>query len=530
MSETIVAPSVSASPNLAQVAQSPTSQVAQPPVSPSSRSSDRHVSWDSASLVSSWCWRRDLAYLGQVICTAAPIWMADLTAVAVSAAIGVGVGTGLDASLFAQTYLPFAGVWMMVLVVAGALLGLYPAVGQSAATELRSIWRFVLGVGVSCIAFGVGLGALERWEMIAWLTTSAALVITLPFARTFARRMASASGLWGIPVLIIGAGVTGQEVYRRLRSRPWLGFRPCGFIDLPMGYWSAGDSAVSPLKRGTLEEAPQIANRENAFCAIFAADDCSSPDRLKVIDDMLSVFPQMYVVSDHASTGRHWTGALELGDLRLLRVTERLLQPGNRWIKRAVDLLLVLAIAPIVVPVVLCLAFLVQISSPGPIFYGHRRIGRNGRPIRVWKLRTMVQNADRVLQEYLARHPEMRAEWELNHKLLEDPRVTVIGRFLRRTSLDELPQLWSVFVGDMSLVGPRPIVGEEVQKYREIFPLYLRVVPGITGLWQVSGRNNLSYEQRVALDARYVEERSPWGDLRILMRTAVVLVTRDGAC
>jgi len=172
---------------------------------------------------------------------------------------------------------------------------------------------------------------------------------------------------------------------------------------------------------------------------------------------------------------------------------------------------------------------IVLLSTPGPIFYSHRRIGRNGAFFSMWKFRTMCENSAEVLEEYLARHPQARAEWSRTHKLRYDPRVTRIGRFLRRYSLDELPQLWNVLAGKMTLVGPRPIVAAEVEKYGDGFRFYRRVKPGLTGLWQVSGRSQLTYPERVQMDCDYVERWSMQRDFVILLRTFLSVVNQDGA-
>jgi lipopolysaccharide/colanic/teichoic acid biosynthesis glycosyltransferase len=172
---------------------------------------------------------------------------------------------------------------------------------------------------------------------------------------------------------------------------------------------------------------------------------------------------------------------------------------------------------------------LVRLSSHGPAFYGHRRIGQGGRYFTVWKFRTMVANADRVLDDWLEKRSDLRQEWLLTHKLKFDPRNTTIGRILRKTSLDELPQLWNVFRGDMSLVGPRPIIDSEVEKYGDDYSYYLQARPGVTGLWQISGRNNTSYEERVAFDRFYVRNWSVWLDAYILTRTVRTVFTGHGA-
>lgn len=197
--------------------------------------------------------------------------------------------------------------------------------------------------------------------------------------------------------------------------------------------------------------------------------------------------------------------------------------------KPAIDVLLIVLAAPILLPALLMVATLVRFSSPGPVFFLHRRICRGGAFFSMWKFRTMCVNSAEVLEQYLSQHPEARAEWNKSHKLRHDPRITRVGRFLRRSSLDELPQVWNVLCGRMSLVGPRPIVAAEVQKYGQHFDCYCRVKPGITGLWQVSGRSTLSYDARVRLDCDYVRQWSLSRDLLILAHTLQSVVNSEGA-
>lgn len=214
-------------------------------------------------------------------------------------------------------------------------------------------------------------------------------------------------------------------------------------------------------------------------------------------------------------------------------LSERALEKVNSFryqvIKRLFDIFVVLLISPLVVPLGAIIACLVSISSPGPIFFSHRRISRGGSFFSMWKFRTMCVNSAEVLERHLSLHPEDRAEWNRDHKLKNDPRVTPLGRFLRRSSLDELPQIWNVLTGRMSLVGPRPIVAAEVEKYHSDFVYYTAVHPGVAGLWQCSGRSMLTYEQRVALDRQYVEQWSLWLDINILVKTAVSVVFSKGA-
>jgi exopolysaccharide production protein ExoY len=197
--------------------------------------------------------------------------------------------------------------------------------------------------------------------------------------------------------------------------------------------------------------------------------------------------------------------------------------------KRAFDVIFAFLAIVLFLPLFAGCCLVVLATSPGPILFRHTRIGRNGREFSCLKFRTMVADAEQKLQEYLAGNPDARREWEACHKLREDPRVTTFGQMMRRSSLDELPQLFNVLKGDMSLVGPRPIVAEEIAKYKEHFGLYTMARPGLTGLWQVSGRNATSYSQRVAYDVRYLRSWSMFQDIRIMLATAWHVIDRSGA-
>jgi len=206
------------------------------------------------------------------------------------------------------------------------------------------------------------------------------------------------------------------------------------------------------------------------------------------------------------------------------------LHPLEHALKRVFDLASVLVILALFGWLMLIIAVSVRLSGGKGVIFGHERVGRGGRPFRCYKFRSMVANSQEVLQRLLESDPAAREQWERDFKLKDDPRITRIGRFIRRTSLDELPQLWNVVKGEMSIVGPRPVVQEEFDLYYgKARQHYLSVAPGLTGLWQVSGRNDLDYEQRVELDKRYVENWNVFSDFTIVMRTVKVMVVRRGA-
>ncbi|MBI1252326.1 MAG: sugar transferase [Alphaproteobacteria bacterium] len=212
-------------------------------------------------------------------------------------------------------------------------------------------------------------------------------------------------------------------------------------------------------------------------------------------------------------------------DARIISTARR----ANGMIKRAFDFSAALAGLIFLSPAMLTIAALIKLQDGGPIFYGHTRIGRNGRRFTCWKLRSMRMDADAALAAHLASNPQAAAEWAATRKLKNDPRITRLGAFLRKSSIDELPQLWNVVRGDMSLVGPRPITREELDIYDKQRRYYLLVRPGITGLWQVSGRSRASYDRRIELDRQYLEGWSFLRDLEILLLTVPAVLSRDGA-
>ena len=197
---------------------------------------------------------------------------------------------------------------------------------------------------------------------------------------------------------------------------------------------------------------------------------------------------------------------------------------------RAFDILVAALAILFTLPLLLIVAAVVRMGDGGPALFGHQRIGAGGRVFRCWKFRSMVLNADERLAALLRADPTARREWERDHKLRHDPRITPVGDFLRRSSLDELPQLFNVLRGEMSIVGPRPIVAAEAARYGARFMTYCRVRPGITGLWQVSGRSNTGYRRRVALDTVYARNKSLGWDIKILILTVPAVLLARGAC
>jgi Undecaprenyl-phosphate galactose phosphotransferase WbaP len=243
----------------------------------------------------------------------------------------------------------------------------------------------------------------------------------------------------------------------------------------------------------------------------------------------VSAFRYHVLIPGFPGASNIWMSVRDFDGLLGFVTSHKLKMPWNLAVKRLLDVLLSLALGFALAPFLLTIALLVKITSPGPALYGHTRLGRNGKPFRAYKFRSMTIDADRRLRELLENDPQARSEWEASRKLKNDPRVTKLGRFLRRTSLDEFPQLANVLKGDMSLVGPRPIVDEEVPKYGEDFNRIFSVRPGLSGLWQVSGRSDTDYRERVAFDTYYLQSWSVWLDLWVLYKTIGVVLKGKGA-
>ncbi|MEG4519960.1 MULTISPECIES: sugar transferase [unclassified Microcoleus] len=218
---------------------------------------------------------------------------------------------------------------------------------------------------------------------------------------------------------------------------------------------------------------------------------------------------------------RRGFGSVLQGDRRISRSLQNL---DGELFKRLFDILFSLSVLILFAPVYLLLAFLIALSSPGPIFYVQERVGKNRKRFYCLKFRTMVENADDILLEIMENSPHLRQEFEDNFKLKQDPRITWIGRFLRMTSLDEFPQFWNVLKGDMSVVGPRPLVEEELPRYGSHINKILTIRPGITGLWQVSGRNDIPYPRRVQIDLYYANDKNLWMDMWIVFKTIGVVI------
>jgi len=331
-------------------------------------------------------------------------------------------------------------------------------------------------------------------------------------------------------VIVFGAGPAATAVTGKLLAHPEYGLRPLAVLAPEP---SVGTEVCGVPVVGTPRLASLIAKRLHVRYAVVATPDLARRESVRVLKRYAKGVRHVMVTSAISpfdpSLPMLWRDTRDLAGVAGVEVRNRLLVPTPRLIKRCMDVVLTVAGGLCLLPLLAAVALAVKLSSPGPVLFGHTRIGAGGRRFRAWKFRSMVTNGPEVLRAHLAADPAARAEWDRDHKLKDDPRVTRVGAFLRRTSLDELPQLWNVLRGEMSLVGPRPIVDAEVAKYGKCYATYKSVRPGISGLWQVSGRSDTTYAQRLQFDEFYVRNWSPWLDMHILARTVTAMCGSRGA-
>ena len=379
--------------------------------------------------------------------------------------LGLGIAAAFAQWCIGHTLAHLISVPVMVVTLFCAT-DVYKLRAADAATELGRLFCSICLAGLSLAC--VAAEYSDRPCMISgllWLGFAIPVLITL---RLVLRSLLIRSGQGLTPAVIIGSGAPAARLRELLTKHTHLGLRPIAIVD-----------------------------------EAHASTQCYTADLGRPVCNL-----------DGATA---------------FQISTHVFDPPRHAIQRIVDLAFAPVLAIVLSPLLIAISLSIWLSSRGPILFRQTRIGRNGEMFEMWKFRSMVVDSEHVLKAHLAANPEAKREWELSQKLRHDPRVLSIGRWLRRSSCDELPQLWNVIRGDMSLVGPRPVVPDEIVRYGSASELYGSVRPGMTGLWQVSGRSNTSYQERVSLDEYYVKNRSVRLDFQILIRTAETLLLGEGA-
>lgn len=338
------------------------------------------------------------------------------------------------------------------------------------------------------------------------------------FGHALAKHILMQSGAWQQRVVLVGNGELAITVEVALASDPGLGYKIVGRVDPEVVISREEDGRLWP-----------VMERYGAHRLLFALDGKPWLQRRFIDGALRQGVPFAVVPEAHAFPAFAWQATRFFSqDVVMLSFRHGASRYVSQMVKAAMDVVATMILLVLLSPIFLAVALL-NIRSGGPVFFAHRRVGIGGKPFYCLKFRTMVVDADRVLEEVLMRDPALAAEWEASHKLRHDPRVTSLGCFLRKTSLDELPQLINVLCRQMSLVGPRPIVESEVRFYGDDIAHYYNTRPGVTGLWQVSGRSNTSYKHRVQLDVWYVNNWTVWLDIAVLLKTLPAVLARRGA-
>jgi Undecaprenyl-phosphate galactose phosphotransferase WbaP len=466
---------------------------------------------------------------------------ADLLAI-----LGMAVVMGMARGLHPQE------IWrhvplLPVLLLAPCLYyadGLYDAVPPPFPQELRKLG---MSITLAYLVLTVML-FLERSDshpsrLVFILSWAAAMGVT-PCLRCLVRGRFAARPWWGRQAVIFGRGRDARDIARRLLASPETGLRPVALIRMEGNGETdgAGDEPCAipaeesaplppvPVYAGPDAAAACAARHPHAY-AVIVAGGLQVCETGRIMEQAGRLFARVLLMPGfNDSEMPMWVRPVEFAGHTALQMQQNLFDPRRLFIKRLCDLALAGCLGIALAPVCLVIALGIRLETPGPIFFAHRRIGLGGRHFNVLKFRTMRTDARAALEVCLNNDPALRLEWERTQKLSNDPRITKFGKFLRRTSLDELPQLWNVLRGEMSLVGPRPIVDEEISRYGVNYASYVRVRPGVTGLWQVSGRSATTYAHRIALDCYYICNWSIWMDIWILARTPVVVLRGSGAC
>lgn len=465
-------------------------------------------------------------------------WLTGLS-LAFSDVVAVGLATAVIC-LLRSLWQAAASPSLTVQFVPGALtlliffgLGMYPVIGLNFALEFQRVifgctLAYIASAGLLCCRIVVLRQVTPPPDFIIGHACSWLVTILLVFvSRYYCRRACSKFSWWGTPVIVFGAGSEARTVFRTLERHCTTGLKVVGVFGTSPVNWP--ELKHQRVHVGTTERAAEFAEQSGVSYAIVAMPGLTCAEVGILVRKHAFKFRHVIVLSGLSGVPSAWIEPRVIGGMLGIHLRQTLLHRRRQLLKRAFDLLLASIISLTLLPLFAIICAAVRLSSRGPIFYGHIRIGCHNSRFRAWKFRTMYPDADKILHAFLEQDVDLQLQWEHNQKLKKDPRVTIVGRILRKTSLDEIPQLWNVLRGEMSFVGPRPIVSAETARYGESFEVYTSVKPGITGLWQVSGRNDTSYEERIELDEYYVRNWSLWLDLYIVSRTIKTVLLAQGA-
>ena len=453
--------------------------------------------------------------------------IADIAAIAGSAVVARAVGalflSAMPLPVEASLLVHHALIWIAVAV---AVCGWFALTGHY--TVRRPLYEdtklSTAALGVAFLlnvysTFATETHFISGWFLLVWPIAAGAV----PLARVLVRRILDKLGWWRIGVLVVGSGEHSRSIDGLLHADRYVGYIKTGHSFLIQELRGAAGDVAAELKAEMARSCAQF--------VVVAPSEGEVRDFGLVADLLNQNLIPYYLVPPIEKLPLHGLSVRTMfsSDAVFLSYRSGLMSPARQVTKRLFDIVVSAILLILLAPLFLVLSATIAADGGAPV-YGHRRIGRNGEAFHCLKFRSMQKNADRLLKELLETDPEIARQWYTSFKLDPDPRITPLGRILRKTSLDELPQLINVLKGEMSLVGPRPVVADELERYygKDVF-YYTLVRPGMTGLWQISGRSSTSYERRVFLDSWYVRNWTLWTDLVIFFNTVPSVLSRDGA-
>ncbi|GMO28451.1 MAG: sugar transferase [Termitinemataceae bacterium] len=417
---------------------------------------------------------------------------------------------------------------------------LYPGIMLSPADEVRrcsvSLAFCFGGVAIAIAIIGsklqnIPINDKERLGICAAFIISVPIgTILVPFFREIFRKIVSRFLWWGVSTVIYCQNKDISFFTDRLIDHPENGYRPVLIINSDE---CKLQSYRSIPVRSPSDEVHNLIQALHIKSAIIIEGDNDMISNKPLGDKIISMYRYTLLIPHTKNILSVSVNVRDIGGILGFSTTNNLTKTMNLFLKRFIDLAFILITSPLLFLIFLLISIVIKLSSPGPVFYGHPRIGKNGKKFKAWKFRTMIVDADKKLQELLNGDPSLKEEWERETKLRNDPRITPIGKLLRKTSMDELPQIANIFLGQMSFVGPRPIPitdfskYEKTAKYRTEYTL--SVTPGLSGMWQISGRSDTGYEERIMLDSYYIQNWSIWLDIWIILKTVGVVLNAKGA-
>ena len=418
-------------------------------------------------------------------------------------------------------YLPF-------FLVVYSFFRLYPGFMLSPPEQIRN---FFIANAICFIGIAISI-AVETdgrsYIAIAFLVSLLFASFVLPLSRRLVVSVAlSKMRFWRIPAVIFGGdNEKTRQVIDDLQENIFYGYAPAVIVSRDGSSWREYRDVPVLIPHDGEE---RLCKELKIKMAIILTTSRHSEEDIGLMRKTLSSFRYNIVIPDMAGINAVTMTTREIGGIIGFLTIHFLTRWTNRALKRALDLAVITVSAPITLIVMIVTACVIKATSPGPVFFRHKRLGKGGKPIAVLKFRTMYPDAEERLDELLKSNPSYMEEWQKYQKITDDPRVTPIGRFLRKTSLDELPQIWNIIKGEMSLIGPRPVTEAEAGKYGDSFDYVFSVKPGLSGLWQVSGRSDVDYDERITLDSYYIQNWSIWMDIWLIARTLFVVISGKGA-